>query len=157
MTIVETLKYIEKINFDQMIELIHSFSLSTEFFYWLAQNELENRIIYEKVRDGIYERVGEYYIRDFRVFDGGGKFYLAKISDQFKEYLINEKELFYALLPELAKLEKKTVSQHMNGCYYTVVSDFYYKGQACGNCWEIYDLPKIIQIYKIKKAPTRTT
>ncbi len=154
---IETLQYIEKIDFDQMIELIHSFSLSTEFFYWLAQNELENKIIYEKVHDGIYERISEYYIHDLRVFDGGGKFYLAKISDKLKHNLTHEKELFYALLPELANLEKKTVSQHLNGCYYTVVSDFYYKGQACGSGWEIYDLPKVIQIYKIKKAPTETT
>jgi hypothetical protein len=154
-TIEEPHHYIEKIDFDQMIELINSFALSTQFFYWLAQNELQNRIILEKLQDRTYERIGEYCIDGMRIFDGGGKFYLDKISDKFSQHLSNEKELFYALLPELTELEKKVVSEHLNGSYYTVVSDFYYKGQACGNCWEIYDLPKVIQIYKSKKAPDK--
>lgn len=149
------IEYIEKIDFDQIIQIILSFALSTEFFYWLAQDDLENRIIFEKIHDGIYERIGEYYIDTLRVFDGGGKFYLDKISESMNLRLSTEKELFYALLPELRRLEKKTVSEHRNGCYYTVVSDFYYKGKACGNSWEIYDLPKIIQIYKTKKAPKK--
>jgi hypothetical protein len=72
-----------------------------------------------------------------------------------KERLSSEKGLFYALLPEFGQLEKKGVSDHLNGCYYTVVSDFYYKGKSCGSGWEIYDLPKIIHIYKTRKAPPK--
>ncbi|MBS0649185.1 MAG: hypothetical protein JSS10_08190 [Verrucomicrobia bacterium] len=148
-------EYIEKIDFDYIIHTIHNFPLSTEFFYWLAQDDVENKIILEKIEGGVYERIGEYYIHKLRVFDGGGKFYLDKISESMNLRFSTEKELFYALLPELRQLEKKTVSEHLNGCYFTVVSDFYYKGKACGSCWEIYDLPKIIHIYKIKKAPAK--
>jgi hypothetical protein len=40
----------------------YNFPLSTEFFYWLVQENLDNRIILEKIHDGIYERISEYYI-----------------------------------------------------------------------------------------------
>ncbi len=135
---------------DQMLKLIHGFSLSTEFFHWFAGDELENRIISERFREGIYERIGEYYIQNICVFDGGGKFYLDKIPASFNRNLISEKEIFYAALADLKKMEKRTISGKLDGYYYTVVSDMYYQGQPCGACWEIYHLANLIQIHKSK-------
>jgi hypothetical protein len=140
----------EQLKFEQMIELIGYFPLSTDFFAWLGGNDLECKIILEKFRDGFYERIVEYYIHNIRVFDGGGKLQLDKISPKFNQIILSEKEFLYQALPELRKMVKKTVSEHQDGSHYTVVSDMYYQGQVCGGCWEIYNLSGLIEVFNQK-------
>lgn len=139
------------INHEKMIELIDHFQLSTQFFYWLAQDDVNNHILLEKVHEEIYERIGEYIIDGIKVFSGGGQFALNKINPHFRQRVTSEKELFYSLIPELAKLEKKKSAEVKTELNYTVISQFFYQGQLCGSCWEIYELPQIIKIFNLRK------
>lgn len=101
------IEYIEKIDFEQIIQLIHSFSISTEFFYWLAPNDIETRIISETTQNGIYERISAYYVDTLRIYDGVGRFYVDQISKTLKERISTKSEHVYDLLPEFSQIEKK--------------------------------------------------
>jgi len=134
----------------QLIELIHSFHSSTAFFQWFAGDDLKIQTVYEKALGTEYDRIGEYSVYGLRVFSGGGQFYLDKIQESFAKKLSKEKAEYYSSIPELGKLEKKKVNAVLAHPKYTVISQFFSSGQACGSSWEIYDIPNLLQVCKMK-------
>ncbi len=135
-----------------IIDLIHQFPLSTQFFQWLLNDELVIHILLEKVHNNLFERIAEYKYGDKRVFSIGGQFKLNEISKEFFDALIEERHSFYNLIPYLERLEKREIAQSSEGANYTVISQFYDKSRLCGGGWEIYDLNALLQIYNSRKA-----
>jgi hypothetical protein len=85
--------------YTHMIKFIQHFPLSMEFFYWLAGKDLENKIIFERFHEGIYERICEYYIDNVCVFEGRANFHLDKIPTSLIEILLANKDS--SMLPYL--------------------------------------------------------
>lgn len=135
-----------------IIDLIHHFPLSTQFFQWLLKDELVMHILSEKVHHNLFERIAEYKYEDRRLLSIGGQFKLNEISKDFLDALVEEWHSLYNLLPYLEKLEKREIAQSIEGSNYTVISQFYNKTQLCGGGWEIYDLNALLQIYNSRKA-----
>lgn len=139
----------------EMIEIISNFVLSTEFFYWLAKDDLMYKSLHETICFDLYEYVGECHIQNHHVFTIWGSFFLNKVHENFYHLLNKAKMRSCPLLPELKKLEKKGVSYIETESTYTVISEFFYRGQRCGNCWEIFELSNLMEIYT-SKVPSLT-
>ena len=134
-----------------IIDLIHQFPLSTQFFQWFLKEELIIDILLEKVHHNLFERIAEYKYAGQRLFSLGGQFKLDEIPKNFLDALIEERYSFYNLIPYLEKLEKREISQSIEGSNYTIISQFYHKNRICGGGWEIYDLDAHLQIYRSRK------
>ena len=146
------------INFEQaidpykeIIELIHQFPRSTQFLQWIGKDDLILNIITETFNGVLYERVWECRLENLTIFSAGGQFNANWISGNFSNLLKSNKKFLYALIPELTKLEKKELSHTIEGKNYTVISQFYNQDALCGSCWEIYNLPNLLQAYKMRK------
>ncbi len=105
------------INFEQaidpykeIIELIHQFPRSTQFLQWIGKDDLILNIITETFNGVLYERVWECRLENLTIFSAGGQFNGNWISGNFSNLLKSNKNVLYALIPELTKLENKELS-----------------------------------------------
>lgn len=124
--------------------LIDRFSSSTEFFRWFAGNDLVIETPFERKTLNKFERLGNYYLDNLRVFSGGGEFFLDKTVKSFSEAIDKESHQYYSLISEILKYEKVIVSSTLTWPQYTRVSHFYHLGEICGVCWEIYEIENIL-------------
>ena len=46
--------------YQEVIEAIHQYSNSTQFFYWLGKDTIEVEVVLEKLHADMYERIMEY-------------------------------------------------------------------------------------------------
>lgn len=134
-----------------LVDLIHQFPLSTQFFKWLLNDDMVIHILLEKIHNNLFERIAEYRYKDQRVFSIGGQFKLNEIPKEFMDALIKERRSFYKLIPYLERLEKREVSLSIEGSNHTIISQFYCNNQICGGGWEIYDLEALSEIYNSRK------
>ncbi len=138
-------------SYQDIIDLIHRFPLSTKFFQWLGNEDIVFNVFIEKAHHDLYERLAEYTLDNLRIYSGGGQVKLEQIPESFRTKLFLMPKQFYPFLPELLKLEKRELSHSIEGSNYTVISQFYNQGALCGSIWEIYDLPNLKQVCKKRR------
>jgi hypothetical protein len=139
----------------EMIEIINSFVLNTEFFHWLAKDDFFYKSLYEMRSSALFEYMGECHIQNRQVSTIWGSFLLHRTSKHFCSLLSKPKVEPFHILSELKQLEKKSISSIETESTYTIVSELFYRGQRCGNCWEIFEFGPLIQVYTAK-APSLT-
>lgn len=140
----------DKVIIDQLIELIHSFPLSITFFHTLFGKDLVIHTRFEEVHGNRFERLGEYHAYGFKIFSGGGMFFLDKVAESFSDSVNKEKHQYYSLISELSKLEKRKVSSTLLLPHYTVISQFFSPSDPCGSCWETYAIDNLLKICALK-------
>jgi hypothetical protein len=127
------------ISYKEVIDAIHQFSASTQFFYWLGKDSIEVEVVLEKLHDDMYERIMEYSLDGHQIFSIGGHIKLPCInnglrdrmnseeSTHFKKFFFFDFGKFQAIVPELAQLEKKELSHTLEENTYTVISQLYFQ------------------------------
>lgn len=135
----------------QFLRLIDSFSTSTEFFHWFGNKDLVIDTPFERRTLNKFERLGNYYLDDLRVFSGGGEFFLDKTLKSFAEAIDQKPNQYYSLVSELLKYKKVIEASTLTWPQYTRVSHFYHLGEICGVCWEIYEIENLLRIATNRK------
>ena len=136
---------------EDFIKLLDHFQSSTEFFRWFAGDDLVIDTLFERKHLNKFERVGNYYLDNLRVFSGGGEFYLDKTLKSFSEQLDKGPHQYYTLISEVLKYKKVSASSTLTWPQYTRVSHFYHLGEICGVCWEIYEVENILSLANSQK------
>lgn len=138
----------DKVAIERLVELIQRFPISTAFFKWLVGDDLVIHVVTEDIRDGIFERVSEYYIHGLKVFSGGGQFCIESVEKSCSVVLPKDPHACYIALSKLPNLRRSQISELQTSSHFTLVSQFYFSDQPSGGCWEIYDLQNLLKIYK---------
>lgn len=148
--------------YQEVIEAIHQYSNSTQFFYWLGKDTIEVEVVLEKLHADMYERIMEYSLDGHKIFSVGGHIKLPCISHGLVDRMNSEERLkkffffdfgkFHSIVPELAQLEKKELSHTCKEDTYTVISQLYFEKNLSGTMWEIYELPSLTKVYKAKTS-----
>lgn len=136
---------------EDFINLIDRFQSSTEFFRWFAGDDLVIDTPFERKSLNKFERLGNYYLDNLRVYSGGGEFFLDKTLKSFSEEIDKDRYQYYSLISEILKYKKVNVSSTLTWPQYTRVSHFYHLGEVCGICWEIYEIKNILSIANKRK------
>lgn len=136
---------------EQMIEMIDHFNFSTQFFYWLVQDDLQISHIVEKIDEETYERIVEYRADNLQIYYGRFHVYLSRINSELHEMMKTKNMPPSFFLKELVELEKTKSAEVKTEFNYTIISQLFYHGQLCGSSWEIFELPNIIKIYEKRK------
>jgi hypothetical protein len=137
--------------FHEIIELIHRFPMSSQFFYWLGKDDIVLEMIKQTIQDETYDLVSECHLDGMKIYAIMGNVKLCHLSESLRSLVITEKKNFSDLVPDLSKLEKNGLSHFLSGTNYTIVSQLYYQNNLCGNIWEIYDLPNLTLAYNSRK------
>lgn len=143
----------ERVTYEKMIELFHQFPRVVACLLWLAEGNLVTKTISQMAIEEKVDRVWEYYICNLKVFSGCCQIYLQRVEKSLtKEVVevIDDKYCYSRVLSELLKMEKKILSECLIGSTYTILSQYYSAGQACGSCWESYDMKALLQVCRIK-------
>ena len=146
----------------KMVEIIQQFKASTLFFYSFAKDDIDIKLLVEKMHATLYEAVLEYYLDGLKVFTIGGQFSFPVVPEEVKNYTTdaanpNKKFYFFSLTafinagPKLSKMEKVVVSQILDGDNYTAVFQLYFENELAGSGWEIYHLPELTAAYLKRK------
>jgi hypothetical protein len=138
--------------YHEIIELIHRFPTSSQFFYWLGKDDIVLEIIKQSIRDDTYDLVSECHLDGMKIYALMGNIKLRHLSESLRLLVITEKKKFSDFVPDLSKLEKNGLSHLLSGTNYTIVSQLYYQNNLCGNIWEIYDLPNLVLTYNSRKS-----
>lgn len=144
-----------EIEVNDVVELIDGYPLPANFIHWLSKGEYSPNLIHEHTSAEKYTRIIQYRIQDRLIFTGKGVFYLDRLSKEFTHALLKHKEPIFSTHPSFRELEKKPISTVLAEPYYTIISHLCIKGTTGGMCWEVYELPPIIELYKQKKDPLR--
>ncbi|MGD0665334.1 MAG: hypothetical protein ABSA17_06345 [Rhabdochlamydiaceae bacterium] len=139
----------------EIIDIIDSHTLAADFFHWLSKGSFTQQIIYEKFYEGKYTRIIQYYIKDLVVYTGRGEFELNKFPMEAIQFLTSKKVAIDSTTPEFSKFKKEPVSKVSTDEYYTVISRLCNKDELAGFAWEIYELPRIVEIYSKLGDPLR--
>jgi len=138
--------------FNEIIELIHRFPTSSQFFHWLGKDDIVLEMIKQTIQDEMYEYVLEFHLDGMKICALMVNLKLCHLSESLRSLLITEKKKFSDFVPDLSKLEKNGLSHFLSGTNYTIVSQLYYQNNLCGNIWEIYDLPNLVHTYNSRKS-----
>jgi hypothetical protein len=138
----------DEVVFQELVELIQQFPISTAFFQWLVGDDLVVHVVTEDICEGIFERVSEYYIHDLKVFSGGGQFCIESVEKNCHVILPKDPRECYIALSKLPNLRRSQISDLLTSSHFTLISQFYFSDQPCGGCWEIYDMQNLLKVYK---------
>jgi hypothetical protein len=139
----------------EIIGIIDAYSFPADLFQWLSPSTFTQKIVQEEVFDGKYSRISQYYIQDFLVFTGKAEFKLNKIPKEATQFLTSGKTPIFASAGGFANLKKVQFSKVCTDLHYTVISHLYNNEELAGFCWEIFELPVIIQLYSKMDDPLR--
>ena len=139
----------------EMIYLINSYALPADFFQWLSNGTFTQNVIQEKITGGRYTRIAQYMIDTISVFTGRIELDLNKLSKDVVKFLTSGRTPIISSVPEFSETEKEPVSKTSTDLHYTIISNLYSKNQLTGYCWEIFDLPPIVQLYSKIDDPLR--
>jgi hypothetical protein len=71
------------------------------------------------------------------------------------QFLTSKQVAIDSTTPEFSKFKKEPVSKVSTDEYYTVISRLCNKDEPAGFAWEIYELPRIVEIYSKLGDPLR--
>jgi hypothetical protein len=136
-----------------LIDLIDSYPVSTNFAHWLSGGDYSQDLISQNYVGHKYLRVTQYKIHEDVIFTGKHEFYLNKLSKDFIKKATNR--VVDLPMEYLAKIgfRKEKIARIAAETYYTVISRCYVKEELVALSWEIYELATILKIYKEKKTP----
>lgn len=136
-----------------LIDLIDSYPVSTNFTEWLSGGNYTQEIIDQNYIGNKYLRVAQYKIHNTVIFTGKHEFYLNKLRKDFiKKITQRVVELPVDYLQSIG-FKKEKIARIAAETYYTVISRCYIREELVCLSWEIYELPAIHKIYKEKKSP----
>lgn len=140
--------------FKQLIDLIHEFPFSLNFLLWISDKKLEAHNTFLKKQNGKFddkfEGVTEISSEGIRIYSAGWEISFKVLSKDFLDIIEMDEKEYYRLNPEIARLNKKMVSNNWTDKTYTILSQFISQDQVCGCIWEIYYLEKLFEIYQKK-------
>ncbi len=139
----------------EVIERIDDFSLPGDFFMWLSNETFTNKILHEKVENGKFTRIVQYYIDNALVYTGRGELDVSLFPKDTIKFLTSGKKVISPNVPELSKFKRERVSKTASDLFYTVICNFYIQNEFSGVSWEVYELPQISQFYNQKQDPLR--
>ncbi|MGD0665333.1 MAG: hypothetical protein ABSA17_06340 [Rhabdochlamydiaceae bacterium] len=140
----------------EIIELINSYVHPADFFLWLSGASFTEKVLHEAVADRKLTKISQYYIRDSLVFTQRAEFDLRKFPKDAIQFLMNGKMPIISSIPGFTKFGKQPYSRISTELHYTVISRLCILDEPAGSSWEIYELPRIIEIYKKMDDPLRS-
>ncbi len=135
-----------------LIDLIDTYHVSTNFSDWLSDGKYKQSLIYENYVANKYLRITQYTIQDVLIFTGKHEFYLDKLDKDFIKKITRPIVDLSATYLESLSFKKQKIARIAAESYYTVISRCYIRGELIALSWEIYELPTILKIYKEKKS-----
>ena len=139
----------------EIIELINGYPLPGDFFYWLSEGDFSQSNIEQKIVNEKYEKIGQLFIRDSLVFTGRVEMELKNFPKESIDFFMIRKKPFLSTSVEFSKFAIERKNNISSDLHYTLISDIIYNGIVIGVFWEIYELPRIIQIYNTLDDPLR--
>lgn len=134
-----------------LIDLIDSYDISTNFSEWLSGGNYSQQLIYQNYMGPKYLRVTQYAIQDSVIFTGKHEFYLDKLDKDYIQKITHRTVHLSADYLQEIGFRKEKIARIAAETYYTVISRCYIKNELIALSWEIYELPAILKIYKEKE------
>jgi hypothetical protein len=139
----------------EIIDLVNNFVSSADFAQWVTDGRFAHTIIKEGIEDGKYARASQYDLDGSIFFNGRGEFCIDLMPRKAIKALMQNHSPIYSSDPSYEGVVKTSISKTIAEPYYTVISQLHVKTEVVGTVWEIYNLPRLIKIYKNKDDPIR--
>jgi len=143
----------------EIIDLINLHDLPADFLQWLSKGNLSYNIVQEQLSEGKYTQLSQYSIQNALVCTERVEFDLKYLNSQAIQLLTQTK---LPLLSNkvssqfgLGEVKKEVISKISTELHYTVISQLCNKDEPFCFSWEIYELPKIIDLYNKLNDPLR--
>jgi hypothetical protein len=131
----------------ETIKVIKNFTFAIDFIRWLSNDNFERKIFYEEVSNGKYKRIGHFYIHDTVVYTGRGEYILEHFSYESIKFLKKGNIIDNSSVSEFSNFEKEVIAKAASNQHYSLSSRLFNKGEIAGFGWEIFELPRIYEIY----------
>lgn len=141
--------------FLDLIDLIDSYHVSSNFCDWLSDSQYKQHVIHEDYQAAKYLRITQYTIGGILVFTGKHEFYLNNLDPTFRKKICSAHVDVPASYLESIGFHKKKIARVASESSYTVISRNYIKEDLIALSWEIYELQPILKIYNEKKNPLK--
>jgi hypothetical protein len=138
-----------------LIDLIDTYHISSNFCDWLSEGQYQQHLIYENYQPNKYIRITQYTINDMMVFTGKHEFYLNKLDITFRKKITSPIVDISASYLESIGFRKKKIARIAAESSYTVVSQNYIQDDLIALSWEIYELTALQKIYTARKGPLK--
>lgn len=137
--------------YKEVIDIINQFKTPPHFFYWLAQDEVEFKVLSEQLTGDIAERVYQFILDGLTICSLGGHLNISCLPTSFRSLLQIEKSLYIYLRPEMEDFTQKVISYSVDSTNYSIICEIYYKDNFCGSGWEVFDLANITTTYNARR------
>lgn len=130
----------------EVINLIDSYAVSVDFFYRISKEAHSAKIVHEEISEGKYTRITQYLMNDHLVWTGEGEFDLSKFPKEGIQNLTGGITPVTVAIPGLDKFTKVAITRTATEQHYTIISHLYNQSTLAGFSWEVFELPKILQL-----------
>lgn len=139
----------------EIVNLIDSYSSAEKFISWIADEKYEKKTIQNHLSENIYSRIVQYYVNQILVFTEKSELFLDRMNNENAKQLTAIASSRQLVSFAELKTDKKHISKVLADPYYNIVSYVYEKDEVCGISWEIYELLRLVKVYKGKADPLR--
>lgn len=139
----------------EIINLIRSYELPSDFFHWLTNGNYTKNILQENIYDNKHTRIVQYNIDNIPLFTGKVEVELDKFSQEAIKFIINDKRPLGDDNSRFLNFKIHRFSHTYTELHYTVVSKLYKQDEIVGSGWEIFELPALVKIYNKMEDPLR--
>lgn len=139
----------------EIINLIKSYELPSDFFQWLTNGNYTKSILQENIQQNKHTRIVQYCVEGVPLFTGKVEVEVDKFSQEAIKFIVNVKQPLGDDNSRFLNLKIHRFSHTYTELHYTVVSKIYKQDELVGSSWEIFELPGLVKLYNKMEDPLR--